>query len=104
MEGEPGKLMQNGFYESINAWLQNECPNEHVVVGRMPLVKPWRGDYNTVRYHSSFNDLAPSAFENRPSSEVQIEAEPNLWPAGNRRARHWLNEDGLEERQFGVCH
>lgn len=77
----PGKPMQNGFCESFNGRLRDECLNEHVfrsLLEARRLVEAWRIDYNTVRPHSSLDGLAPSVFANRPSSGGQIEAGPNL--------------------------
>jgi putative transposase len=73
--------MQNGYCESFNGRLRDECLNEHVFRSLWEarrLVEAWRIDYNTVRPHSSLDGLAPSMFANRPSSESQIEAGPNL--------------------------
>ena len=58
----PGKPMQNGFVESFNGKLRDECLNEilfedlhHV----RDVLADWRHDYNHVRPHSSLNGLAP---------------------------------------------
>lgn len=77
----PGKPVQNAFVESFNGRLRDECLNEHVfrsLSDARRIVEAWRIDYNTVRPHSSLGGLAPSVFANRPSSEGQIEAGPNL--------------------------
>lgn len=58
----PGKPMQNGFVESFNGKLRDECLNEEVFDGlahaRMILGR-WRHDYNHVRPHSSLGGLTP---------------------------------------------
>jgi putative transposase len=77
----PGKPVQNAFVESFNGRLRDECLNEHVfrsLAQARGIVEAWRIDYNTVRPHSSLGGLAPSVFANRPSTEGQIEAGPNL--------------------------
>jgi putative transposase len=77
----PGKPVQNAFMESFNGRLRDECLNEHVfrsLSQARAIVEAWRIDYNTVRPHSSLGGLAPSLFANRPSTEGQIEAGPNL--------------------------
>lgn len=77
----PGKPVQNAFVESFNGRLRDECLNEHVfrsLSQARGIVEAWRIDYNTVRPHSSLGGLAPSVFANRPSTEGQIEAGPNL--------------------------
>jgi len=65
----PGKPQQNGFVESFNGRLRDECLNEHLfpslAVARR-IIKAWRTDYNTVRPHSSLGGLAPAEFTNRP--------------------------------------
>lgn len=52
----PGKPMQNGFVESFNGRLRDECLNEPLftspVHARFGLAA-WRHDYNTVRPHSN---------------------------------------------------
>ena len=65
----PGKPQQNGFVESFNGRLRDECLNEHLfpslAVARR-IIEAWRTDYNTVRPHSSLGGLAPAEFTNRP--------------------------------------
>ena len=60
---------QNGFVESFNGRLRDECLNEHLfpslAVAR-PIIEAWRTDYNTVRPHSSLGEMAPAEFTNRP--------------------------------------
>lgn len=77
----PGKPVQNAFVESFNGRLRDECLNEHVfrsLPQARTIVEAWRIDYNTVRPHSSLGGLPPSVFANRPFTEGQIEAGPNL--------------------------
>jgi hypothetical protein len=48
----PGKPMQNGFVESFNGRMRDECLNEHVfttLAEARRIVEAWRIDYNTVR-------------------------------------------------------
>ena len=65
----PGKPMQNGFVESFNGRLRDECLNEHLFAnindGRQ-IIEEWRIDYNTARPHSSLNGLTPTEFATRP--------------------------------------
>ena len=58
----PGKPMQNGFIESFNGKLRDECLNEilfedlhHV----RHILADWKHDYNYVRPHSSLNGQSP---------------------------------------------
>ena len=67
----PGKPMQNGFVESFNGRLRNECLNEHVftTLGETRrIIDEWRIDYNTNRPHASLNGLTPTEFAARPTS------------------------------------
>ena len=52
----PGKPQQNGFMESFNGKLRDECLNEHVfssLAQARRVIEAWRIDYNTERPHSS---------------------------------------------------
>ena len=58
----PGKPMQNGFVESFNGRLRDECLNEHLFTNikeAREIIEEWRIDYNTNRPHSSLNGLTP---------------------------------------------
>lgn len=61
----PGKPQQNGFMESFNGKLRDECLNEHVFASLAEarrIIEAWRLDYNTVRPHSSLGYLTPEEF------------------------------------------
>ena len=65
----PGKPMQNGFVESFNGRLRDECLNEHLFTNlseARQIIEEWRIDYNTNRPHSSLNGLTPIEFAARP--------------------------------------
>jgi putative transposase len=66
----PGKPTQNGFIESFNGRLRDECLNEHLFAS-LPearrIIEEWRIDYNTLRPHTSLNGLTPTDFAARPS-------------------------------------
>jgi putative transposase len=67
----PGKPMQNGFIESFNGRLRDECLNEHLFANlndARQIIEEWRIDYNTNRPHSSLNGLTPIEFAQRPTS------------------------------------
>ncbi len=58
----PGKPMQNGFVESFNGRLRDECLNETLFTSlrhaRIELAA-WKHDYNHVRPHSALNGDSP---------------------------------------------
>ena len=59
----PGKPMQNGFVESFNGRLRDECLNEHLFTNikeAREIIEEWRIDYNTNRPHTSLNGLTPT--------------------------------------------
>lgn len=62
---EPGKPVQNCFIESFNGKFREECLNDNVFINLEDArrkIEAWRIDYNTVRPHSSLNDLTPEEF------------------------------------------
>lgn len=68
----PGKPMQNGFVESFNGRLRDECLNEHLfdsLPDARRLIGAWRRDYNHERPHSSLDGLTPWAFANRSGDD-----------------------------------
>jgi len=65
---QPGKPMQNGFVESFNGRLRDECLNEHLFSSynlARQIIGGWRIDYNNRRPHSSLDGLTPMEFVNR---------------------------------------
>ena len=59
----PGKPTENGYTESMNGKIRDECLNEHwfmSLVEARSLIEAWRLDYNTVRPHSSLNYQTPA--------------------------------------------
>lgn len=62
---QPGKPQQNGYTESLNDKIRDECLNEHwfeSLAEARQIVEAWRQDYNHVRPHSSLNYLTPMEF------------------------------------------
>jgi putative transposase len=77
----PGKPQQNGFVESFNGRLRDECLNEHLfpsLAAARRIIEAWRTDYNTVRPHSSLGGLAPTEFTSRPRRGHRDTTEANL--------------------------
>ena len=61
----PGKPQQNGFCESFNGKLRDECLNEHwftTLYDAREKVESWRVEYNRERPHSSLKNLTPEEF------------------------------------------
>jgi len=61
----PGKPAQNGYIESFNGKLRDECLNEHEFINLQharALIESFREDYNQLRPHSSLADLTPAEF------------------------------------------
>lgn len=61
----PGKPMQNGFIESFNGKLRDECLNVSWFEGlehAQQLIDAWVRDYNQVRPHSALDNLPPVSY------------------------------------------
>ena len=62
---EPGKPTQNGYVESFNGKLREECLRIHWFQNLFEarrIIANWRRDYNERRPHSSLNYLTPAEF------------------------------------------
>jgi putative transposase len=65
----PGKPTKNGFIESFNGRLRDECLNEHMFTNlseARQIIEAWKIDYNTRRPHTSLGRLTPTEFAARP--------------------------------------
>ena len=61
----PGKPQQNGFVESFNGSLRDECLNETLFSSLSQArqqITAWRNDYNSQRPHSSLGNITPNEF------------------------------------------
>lgn len=61
----PGKPSENGYTESLNGKIRDECLNENVFTSltyARHLIEAWRQDYNNVRPHSSLGYQSPVAY------------------------------------------
>lgn len=88
---EAGKPMQNGFMESFNGRLRDECLNEHVfssLTEARRIIEAWRLDYNQVRPHSSLGYQTPQEFAAawQVASEHQTEPDARSEQASGRTA------------------
>jgi putative transposase len=71
----PGKPMQNGFIESFNGRLRDECLNEHLFssyIQAQHIIETWRNDYNHNRPHTSLKGLTPIEFANRSKTDQNL--------------------------------
>ena len=71
----PGKPMQNGFVESFNGRMRDECLNEHLFDSlrhARNLVAAWRIDFNHNRPHSSLAGLTPHEYANRSKKDQNL--------------------------------
>ncbi|MGH7734375.1 MAG: IS3 family transposase [Gemmatimonadales bacterium] len=59
---QPGKPMQNGYIESFNGRLRDECLNENWFLS-LPdarrIIEAWRRDYNSFRPHTALGGRTP---------------------------------------------
>ena len=71
----PGKPMQNGFVESFNGRMRDECLNEHLFDSMHHArnsVAAWRNDFNHNRPHSSLAGLTPYEYANRSTKDQNL--------------------------------
>lgn len=64
----PGKPVENGYIESFNGKLRDECLNVELffsVADARQKLERWRRDYNEQRPHSALGGLAPLAYLRR---------------------------------------
>ena len=78
---EPGSPWENGFIESFNGKLRDECLNRErfdTLLEAQVLIERWRCEYNQIRPHSSLNGRSPAPeawtphLQLRPSIEVPV--------------------------------
>jgi len=61
----PGKPAENGYIESFNGRLRDECLNVHLFFGlddARQKLEAWRMDYNTTRPHRSLGQMTPTEY------------------------------------------
>lgn len=71
----PGKPMQNGFLESFNGRMRDECLNEHLFDSlrhARALVAAWRTNFNHHRPHSSLAGMTPAEYVNRSMKDQNL--------------------------------
>lgn len=70
---QPGKPMQNGYVESFNGKLRDECLNEHwfrTVREAQRIIEAWRLNYNYVRPHSALDNQTPVEYRESISAQM----------------------------------
>ena len=72
---EPGSPWENGYCESFNGKLRDECLNGEVLYSlreAQVVIEKWRVVYNTLRPHSvlGYRSPAPAAFASLPDEVV----------------------------------
>lgn len=75
---EPGKPWQNGYGESFNSKLRDECLNANAflsVIEASVELEAWRIWYNTGRPHSSLDYQTPAEFKRHRSKCSQMQSE-----------------------------
>jgi putative transposase len=94
---DPGKPQQNGYIESFNGSLRDECLNEEIcdsLVDARHTLALWRYDYNRVRPHSSLGNKTPAearrALEQPEGSAPDALAQPET--------DHYQLKDSRQER------
>ena len=73
----PGKPTENGYIESINGKLRDECLNVQQFVSledAKQKIEAWHDDYNTVRPYSSLGHLAPGTYAGLRQGQAIAEA------------------------------
>jgi transposase InsO family protein len=76
----PGKPVENGYIESFNGRLRDECLNVEVFFTLADVrdkLERWRQDYNQVRPHSALADHSPETFAARWAETAALRPEPN---------------------------
>lgn len=70
----PGKPVENGFIESFNGRLRDECLNENQFVA-LPevavILESYRKEYNEERPHSALGGMPPTVFAQREGGMLQ---------------------------------
>ena len=80
----PGRPVENGFIESFNGRLRDECLNVewfHSIAEARLKLAAWRDHYNHQRPHSALDDRAPAVFAALHGVKTKRSALPDRHPA-----------------------
>jgi len=94
--------MQNGFVESFNERLRDECLTETLFTSLAHarfVLDAWRHDYNHVRPHSKLGGKTPAEIA-PPLPQTTIIKEPDVTIRG---ARQKGNPELINDRQMMRC-
>lgn len=92
---EPGRPMQNGYIESFNGKLRDECLNEHWFVSLVEarhVTTAYRHHYNEERPHSALGQLTPRQFAQR---ELPTAARPGCKEPSRAAMDNSLHEESI---------
>jgi len=86
---DPGSPWQNGFIESFNSRLRDECLNREVfytLTEARVVIEDWRWKYNHIRPHRSLGYITPIQFAQKelppnPEDLASSRATPSLRPS-----------------------
>jgi putative transposase len=73
--------MQNGFVESFNGRLRDECLNETLfrsLAHARHVLADWKDDYNQARPHSSLGSLTPAEAAAKAATQAGLGHTPAL--------------------------
>jgi putative transposase len=77
---EPGSPWENGYCESFNGKLRDECLNGEIFYSPKEanvVIQQWRKHYNTIRPHSSLNYRPPAPQTSAPEI-LQLDRSPPM--------------------------
>ena len=93
----PGRPAENGFIESFNGRLRDECLNTHLfwsIEDACEKMETWRVDYNTRRPHSALANLPPLRSLRAPCGEKE----------NNKKWSHYRPETKIRPcPEIGAC-
>lgn len=72
---DPGRPMQNGYLESFNGKLRDECLNAHwfgSLKEARVMIETWKEDYNTTRPHSALGNQTPAVYGQRQRTAASL--------------------------------
>jgi transposase InsO family protein len=75
---EPGSPWENGYCESFNGKLRDECLNGEIFYSLQEaqiVIEQWRVEYNTVRPHSALGYRPPAPQTGRPGENSTLAAD-----------------------------